>query len=250
MEVAPQKIGLFCDEAGKDTDRYLAVGGLIVSNDSVLAVRRSFDQRKRELSLNAEAKWNLTRKATLDKHRSLIQWTFELIAVGTLSFHCLLVDFQRFDHDLRDDGGKCESLKRMYFQLIMHRLCKKHGHDSKCYAYVDQAKELEGLDKMKYGLNSVANRKYGCSDSLRALEFRTSHDEPMLQINDLILGAICAQKNKRFESVDAGQYKANLSGFVLGKSGLHNYDSDTPKSRRDFSIWNLKSDFLKSSGGA
>lgn len=243
-----QKVALFCDEAGKASDRYLAVGGLVVSNKDVTRIRREFNSRKAELSISAEAKWNLTRKATLDKHRSLVLWAFSLIRKNDLHFHCLLVDFQRFDHNLRSDGGPNESLKRMYYQLILHRLCKKHGKDSLCYAYVDKANELQGLDSMKRGLNSDSNNKFGCSDPLRALEFKTSHDEPLLQLNDLILGAICAQKNRRFELEGSGQHKANLAGFVLGMSGLHNYDDDTPKSVTDFTIWNLKSQYLKGGG--
>lgn len=242
------KIALFCDEAGKDTDRYLAVGGVVVTQEDAPIIRAEFLRRKKELGLNAEAKWNFTRKSTLPKHVPLVRWAFELIRKRELLFHCLLVDFQRFDHDLRADGGKAESLKRMYYQLILHRLCKKHGRDYDLYAYVDQAKELKGLELMKRGLNSESNKRYKCVDALKAIEMRVSDTEPLLQINDMILGAICAQKNRRFEDAGAGQPKANFAGFVLGMSGLENYDKDTPPSVSDFTIWNLKSDKFR--GGA
>lgn len=198
--------------------------------------------------MTAEAKWNFTDKGKLEKYRSLVHWAFGLIRKRELLFHCLLVDFDRFDHGLRKDGGKAESLKRMYYQLILHRLCKKHGRQYDLYAYVDKSKELEGLENMKRGLNSEADRRFKCNKSLKAIEFRTSHDEPLLQINDLILGAICAHKNRRFDEKGAGQPKAHLAGYVLGKSGLLNYDSDTPASVNDFTIWVLKSGYLK--GGA
>jgi hypothetical protein len=248
MAAKPPKIALFCDEAGKDTDRFLAVGGLVVTQEDAPIIRAEFNRRKAGLRLNAEAKWNSTRKGTLDKHRELTQWAFERIRERELLFHCLLVDFQRFDHGLRPDGGKAESLKRMYYQLILHRLCKKHGRQYDCYAYVDEARELQGLERLKRGLNSDANRRYECQDSLKALEFRVSHTEPLLQINDLILGAICAQKNRRFEDPEAGQPKANFAGYVLGKSGLINYDTDTPREVSDFTIWNLKSQYLRGGG--
>lgn len=242
------KIALFCDEAGKDTDRYLAVGGVVVTQEDAPKIRDEFIRRKKLLGFNAEAKWNFTRKSTLPKHTSLVRWAFELIRKRELLFHCLLVDFQRFDHDLRVDGGKAESLKRMYYQLILHRLCKKHGREYDLYAYVDQAKELKGLDLMRHGLNSEADKRYRCNGALKTIEMRVSDNEPLLQLNDMILGAICAQKNRRFEEVGAGQPKANFAGFVLGRSGLENYDTDTPPSVSDFTIWNLKSDKFK--GGA
>lgn len=241
------KLALFCDEAGKDTDRYLAVGGLIVSHDDIARIRDGFVFRKNRLRMESEAKWNSTKKSNLEKHRALISWIFGLIEQGDLNFHCLIVDFQRFDHGLRVDGGKAESMKRMYYQLILHRLLKKHGRENDCYALIDKCNELDGLPKLQKGLNTASER-YKCKEPLKAIEFRDSAKEPLLQMNDLILGAICAHKNRRFEEPGAGQYKANLAGYVLGKTGLKDYDSNTPVTRKEFSIWNLDSQYMK--GGA
>ena len=246
VEITP-KLALFCDEAGKDTDRFLAVGGLLVAHSDVQAIRRELLQRKANLKLKKEAKWNATRKASLEKHRSLIDWTFDLIKKRELLFHCILVDFDKFDHSLRSDGGRAESMKRMYYQLILHRLLKNYGNRYDCYALIDKCNELSGLVNFQKGLNT-ASKRYGCDNALRAIEFRDSEDEPLLQMNDLILGAVCAQKNRRFEEAEAGQHKANLAGYVLGKFGLTHYDDNTPKGVDDLSIWNLKSDLMR--GGA
>lgn len=249
MVEQPPKLALFCDEAGKDTDRFLAVGGMVVAHKDVARIREGFAYRQRTLTLGKEAKWNSTKRGNLEKHRSVIDWIFELIEQGDLRFHCILVDFQRFDHGLREDGDKAESMKRMYYQLILHRLLKKHGSTSHCYALIDKCHELSGLQNLKAGLNSAA-RSYGCRDALRAIEFRESHKEPLLQMNDLILGAICAQRNRRFEEAGAGQFKANLAGYVLGKSGLNNFESNTPVSWTKFSIWNLASEHMRGGAGA
>ena len=242
------KLALFCDEAGKDTDRYLAVGGLVIAHSDVKRIRDEFVMRKKRLNITREAKWKLTTKGCLEKHRELVHWTFDLIRKRDLLFHCILVDFVRFDHDLRADGGRGESLKRMYYQLILHRLLKKHGQEYDCYALIDKCNELAGFPKFTKGLNSEANKRYKCADSLRAIEFRDSAGEPLLQMNDLILGAICAHKNRRFEEEGAGQPKSSLAGFVLGRSNLIDYEADTPRNADDFTIWNLKSAHMR--GGA
>lgn len=243
------KLALFCDEAGKDTDRYLAVGGLVVAHSDVAAIRAEFIRRKTALGLNKEAKWNATRKPTLEKHRSLIKWTFDLIRKRELLFHCLLVDFERFDHGLREDGGKAESMKRMYYQLILHRLLKKHGREYDCYALIDKCNELTGLERFRTGLNTDSKR-FKCDGALKVIEFRDSEKEPLLQMNDLILGAVCAHRNRRFEEAGAGQYKANLAGYVLGKFDLLNFDGDTPRAQDTLSIWNLKSEHMRGGAGA
>ncbi len=156
-----------------------------------------------------------------------------------------MVDFQRFDHDLREDGGKGESLKRMYYQLILHRLCRPHSDGQLLYALVDKANELDGLDELKKGLNSVCKSKYKQSgEQLRAIEFRDSKTEPLLQLNDIILGGICYQRNRRNEEQGLGQYKSNLAGYILGRFGYVDFDADTPRGQK-MSIWNFSSEYLK-----
>lgn len=235
-------MALFCDEAGKEPDRFLGVGGLVVTAGDTKAIKAEFARKKADLAINSEAKWNSTKKGNLDKHRELVHWTFQLIAAGQLRFHCLLVPSQRFNHNLREDGGKNESLKRMYYQLILHRLGTKHGKTHGLYVFPDKANELRGLDEMKRGLNSDLRNKYSLGmECVKAIEFPESHSEPLLQLNDLLLGAVCYQKNRKLEAESAGQPKANLAGFVLGRSGLKDYETDTPKAVTGFSVWNLKS---------
>lgn len=239
-------MALFCDEAGKESDRYLAVGGLVVSAFDAPIIRRNFERFIRSLNIRSEVKWNKTKGGTKDKYLSLVHYFFGCIDRGQIQFHCLLVDFERFNHDLREDGGRNESLKRMYYQLILHRLGKKHGQTCSLYAFPDKANELTGLDGMKWGLNSTLRRYHGCKgDPVKAIKFRNSETEPLLQLNDLILGGVCYQKNRRFEADDAGHPKANLAGYIMGRAGLLNYNVDTVKSARNFTIWNLKSEHLK-----
>lgn len=243
-----EHIALFCDEAGKDTDRYLAVGGLVIpSPKSSRIVVSAFNSVKFRQNISGEVKWNRTKKGNYEKYREVVDLVFRMAELGHLEFHCLLVDFQRFDHELREDGGRCESLKRMYYLLILHRLCRPHNEGQLLYALVDKANELVGLDGLKIGLNNVCKNQYGhTGNQLRAIEFRNSEKEPLLQLNDIILGAVCYQRNRRNEDAGAAQFKSNLAGYVLGRFGQLHFDDDTPRGQK-MSIWNFKSQNLKGS---
>jgi hypothetical protein len=178
------QVALFCDEAGKETDRFLAVGGLVITAEATDHVRNEMGRHFRRLGINSEMKWSKTRSGTKDKYQELVHFFFQLLDDNLISFHCLLVDFQRFDHGVRPDGSPQESLKRMYYQLILHRLCKKHPNCD-LYAFPDKANELQGLDRMKAGLNGDSRRRFNLQrDCLRAIEFRNSESEPLLQLND------------------------------------------------------------------
>jgi hypothetical protein len=244
----PQSMALFCDEAGKDTDRFLAVGGLIVSHDNATYLRQFFSKLKSELSLSTEVKWNKLDRGNKTKFQQIIHRSFYMIEQNRMQFHCILIDFDRFNHNLRKDGGKGESIKRMYYQLILHRLGKLHGESHRLFVFPDKCNELKGLTELKSALNIDIERKFGFRPGpLKAIELRDSQDEIFLQINDLILGAICYQKNKRYSDKSAGQAKANLAGDVLGLSALEHLDQNTPLTAKNFTVWNLQSAHLKGS---
>jgi hypothetical protein len=242
------QVALFCDEAGKESDRFLAVGGLVVTAANSKIIRSEMARHFDRLSIKSEMKWSKTRQGTKDKYQELVHFFFQLLDADLARFHCLLVDFQRFDHNLRPDGSRVESLKRMYYQLILHRLCKKH-RACDLYAFPDKARELTGLEEFQRALNRDSRKRFGIDrDCMRAIEFRDSETEPLLQLNDIVLGGVCYQKNKRFEDPDAGHPKANLAGYILGKTGLPHYDLNTPWGAEKFTIWNLKSQFLRGDG--
>lgn len=248
MSTSLEHVALFCDEAGKDTDQFLAVGGLILpSPEASRRVSESFTQLKGDCGIIGEVKWNNTKKGNYEKYRKVVDLVFSLAQKGQLEFHCILVDFQRFDHELRDDGGKGESLKRMYYQLILHRLCRPHANGQLLYALIDKANELDSLQDLKAGLNNVCKSKHGhTGEQLRAIEFRDSKAEPLLQLNDIILGGVCYQRNRRNEEKGLGQFKSNLAGYILGRFGYVDFDGNTPKGQ-SMSIWNFSSAYLKRS---
>ena len=246
--IKPKKLAFFCDEAGKDTDRFLAVGGLIVSDERSHLIHANIKWLIDQNDINTEIKWNKTKKGNFRKHKALVDYFFLCIERGWISFHVLFVDFQRFDHELKAGGNKAESLKRMYSQIILHRFGKHFGNDHDLYVFPDQAKELVGLNDMKERLNDNLSRKHKIhTDPIKAIEFRDSKKSLFLQFNDIVLGGLCYQRNWRHESVGAGQYKANLAGYIQGKSGIDDLTASTPRHKMNFSVWNFDSKNLRGS---
>lgn len=79
-----QNVAFFCDEAGKDTDRYLAVGGLIVpSPDSSRKVTTAFNKLVADHSISGEVKWNRAKKGNYEKYRKVVDLAFRWLNKGT-----------------------------------------------------------------------------------------------------------------------------------------------------------------------
>jgi len=217
-----------------------------VSETHTNYVKHNIDKFIRQSNITTEIKWNKTKKGNFAKHRALANFFFECIDREIISFHVIFVDFQRFDHKLKEGGNKDESLKRMYSQLIIHRFGKHFGKENNLYVFPDKAKELSGLEDMKERLNDKLDRDYDIkSNPIKCIEFRDSEKSVFLQFNDIILGGLCYQRNNRHDEEGVGRYKAALSGYIHGRSGINNLEGNTPKSNMKFSVWNFSSDKLK-----
>ncbi len=209
-------------------------------------IKRNIENLCTQNQINSEFKWSYTTKSKLRKYKPIADYFFECIEREWISFHVLFVDFQRFDHELRPDGNKNESLKRMYSQIIIHRFGKHFGSENNLYVYPDQAKELRGLDSMKAKLNDNLSSYHGIKSSpIKAIEFRNSEDHLFLQFNDIILGGLCYQRNRRHEESEAGRPKSNFAGYIHGRTGIPDLSCDTPRSKMNISVWNFDSDKLK-----
>jgi hypothetical protein len=69
---------------------------------------------------------------------------------------------------------------------------------------------------------------------------RDSKSDDLLQLNDVILGAVCAARNGRHLLAGGRESKAALARTVLERSGLETFERDSPRSVKRFSVWNLQ----------
>ena len=84
------QMALFCDEAGQETDRFLAVDGLVISSESASRVRDDTQRHFRRLGINSEMKRSKTRRGDVAECQELFYYIFQLIEDEVFRFHCLL----------------------------------------------------------------------------------------------------------------------------------------------------------------
>ena len=73
-------MALFWDEAGKETDRFLAVGGILIDPFNAQTVRRNLARFFANHGIVTELKWNKTKKSNRPKYQALADYFFGCIA--------------------------------------------------------------------------------------------------------------------------------------------------------------------------
>jgi hypothetical protein len=77
------------------------------------------------------------------------------------------------------------------------------------------------------------------TEPFRSIEPKNSKDSELMQINDIVLGAIGFQKNCYELKPDTRQSKKELAAFIAGKAGIANLKDSTDWRSKRFTIWNF-----------
>lgn len=234
-----QKYAFFADESDITNARYSMVGGTATSSAALRMIySRIFDLRKRH-NMYAELKWSKVSNQKIDAYRELIGLYFDMSEKGILAFHCATFDNHKWKHSLYNDSDRDIGLSKNYYQLILHRFIRFYGEQASLFVCLDKRHSSTKLPDLQRMLNAGAAKEYKLSfGPVTTLEARDSKKDDLLQINDVILGAMSSIKNGRHENTETRASKAELAKLVLVNSGLGSLSKDSPPQASKFTIWN------------
>lgn len=94
---------------------------------------------------------------------------------------------------------------------------------------------------MKIVLNRGMKRKLGIDKKpFVSIEPKNSKTSEIIQINDIILGAIGFQKNGYHLLAGARKAKIEISNYIALEAGLANLKENSSWGRMRFTIWNFR----------
>lgn len=239
----PQDYVFFADEAGISNDRFTVVGGLCVLSSSIPALHANIDAFRHEHNMHSELKWSKVSNQKSEQYKALIDLFFAMNNSNVFHFHAIVFDSHQVD--FKRIGGVHDNdkvLSRLYYQLLVHKFAKLYPNDvgmSVCLDHRNSSTPLEDLRRM---INATLARDHGIPHSpVKQLISQDSCDDDMLQLNDVILGAVCAARNGKHLLAEYRQAKRELAALVLEKSGLQSFETNSPPGVQRFTIWNFRS---------
>jgi hypothetical protein len=187
----------------------------------------------------SELKWSKVSNQKLEEYRQLVDIFFDFAERGAVAFRATTFDNHLWDHKRFNDSDPDLGISKLYYQMLLHQVVGPFGDLASLYICLDRRLSSTPLDDLHRMLNAGAGRDYGLTfGPVRVLMSQDSKKDDILQMNDVILGAVSAMKNERHKAHDARPAKTELSKYVLTKSCLKNYDSDSPAEKPMFGIWN------------
>jgi hypothetical protein len=217
----------------------MVAGGLAIRKARYHEIEHHIQSIKEAAHINSEMHWadykGGARRAAYEK---LVDFAFLLVNERQAALHILIAHFAAFNHKRKSPDDRCEtSVNRMYYQLAVHRLCNFYGQKCAIHIFPDAGKDSADLPNFRNMICADGYHKYKTiPNCIRSIEPQCSKRHNIIQMVDVVIGAIAAKRNDRKNVA----HKAELADYVLEKSGHGDWSRDTVKNARYFTVWNFK----------
>lgn len=214
----PKLLNIYCDESShleNDRQPVMGLGALTCPNNKVRDFARQIRDLKRQFGIadKQELKWVGVSPSNVEFYTAVVHLFFDS---KELQFRVVLADKRGLDLDAygltHDDW-----YYRIYFHLLT-RMLEQHN----CYEVYLDLKDTLGARKIRKLHRVLSNAMLDFDQTaVRRVELIRSHESALLQLTDILTGAVCYVKREGTSSeakraiVD---YIRKRSGFSLTKS--------------------------------
>lgn len=192
MNISKQQINIYCDESRHTSggDRYMVIGAIKCDRELKKDIVHQIHLLKQKHNTQGEFGWKRLSPNKKDFYFEILNIFLE----NEINFRCIVVDKEILNHDLFNDGDKELGFYKFYYLMLREML----EPNDEYHIYLDwqQNKEQNRFRDLKYFLQKKLQGKAKIS----CLEPVTSKNQPMIELTDLLIGAVGYEINERDSS--------------------------------------------------
>ena len=210
----------YCDESThlmNDGHPYMLIAYVSVAYPQIKQHKAYVKMLREKHKFKGEIKWSNVSKSQFEFYADVIDYFF----ATDLTFRSVIINKDQIDEG-RDDYSYQDFYYRMYYQLLHHKIQADYTYN----LYLD-IKDTNSQSKLKK-LSEVLNH----SQNIRNIQFIKSYESYLLQIADLLMGAI----NYHIRGLDKVIAKNKLIERIQSHTKIH-LDKSTPKSENKFNLF-------------
>jgi hypothetical protein len=169
----------YCDESchlEKDREPFMLIAYVSSAHNQVKLHSQNIRKAKAKHKILKEIKWSALSKSSYPLYSELIEYFF----ATDLQYRAIVIDKSRLKHQDFNQSHD-DFYYKMYFQLLSKKIVPDYNYN----IFLD-IKDTNSSKKMN-GLRDFLNRNYV---SVRNLQNIRSHESELLQLTDVITGAI------------------------------------------------------------
>ncbi|MFT5654397.1 MAG: hypothetical protein ACI9XU_000111 [Arenicella sp.] len=222
---------LYCDESRHTSDasqRYAVIGALQCPRSEKRSLVSSIHHLKAKYNAQGEFGWKRLSPNKAEFYQELLTL---FISSDALNFRCIVVDRSSLNHDEFNEGDSELGFYKLYYQMLVHWL--KPG--SSYFIYLDW-QQNSCTDRFSSLRQVLINKLIGRAN-IEALEPVESDTQPLVQLADLLIGAVGYHCNALDKLETASATKINFCRVLSESLERSDLTSPTYKSESKFNIF-------------
>lgn len=230
---------VYCDESRQTQDRYMVFGGIMVPETSVEPFNKAMALWRDAQNMHAELKWTKVSNQKLNEYKSLVDLFFSLAGKGQLHFRSVVFDTAQIDYKTYHKGSKELGFYKFFYQFLLHSFGAYVAKENRqLLVSFDQRNTKEKLSTFGLILSRGMRNRYKCrEDVVVNVEAVDSKKCNLMQVADVLMGAIGYQNNDCHLRPGARRAKIQLADYIAHKANLLSLKQNTPWRMKHFGIW-------------
>lgn len=239
-------LAVYVDESCADgRNRYLIHGALFLRGEQISPLRAAIDATVAGSGLADEVKWSGITRAKRAREIAVADHYFDGAADRSLAngrrFQCLVVDQHRLDVRGYHDGDRDVCFYKCLYNLLLKRIAEYALPGEDVHVVLDQRSTLRyDLADLLAVLNNAMLRDLGdLAPSVRTVTYRDSQTCRLLQLSDLLTGAVGFHQNGMHLRPGASEHKRAVAEHISAKARLASLQIENCWSKH-MGIWTLR----------
>lgn len=184
---------------------------------------------------HGELKWGKVSNSKLAAYGRTVKAFFDDPAFKTAHFHCLFVDTHEQNHREHNEGSREIGFNKEIYQLAT-KFARLYP-DRLFHLYPDYRDTNQRPEELRLILNRGRRKNRDARDwPFRRCHFRDSKETPLLQLVDLLMGAVAWDLNGHGLVEGASEAKTKLAAYILKRAGITRCAWGTSTSGK-FTVW-------------
>jgi hypothetical protein len=178
---------------------YTAIGATFLRNDAAKRLAGVIDKiaASNERFPVREFHWTDMQKVQLQQYLRLVALFMEEVHAKGLRYRCVLIENSKLKHREYSDGDADLGLLKLTFGPI-YAFASRFGPFNQYFVYPDKTTTKHPREAMIYALNNRVKTEFKVDcRPFRKVEPTSSDRSRLIQVTDVITGAIAYEKNKR-----------------------------------------------------
>jgi len=230
---------VFADESCQNAHHYMVLGALILPGTLVQEAETGLRQVLESHRMHGELKWTKVSRGKLPVYEEFVAHYFDVLVPRGAEFHSLILNCHGLNHRKFNNGDPDLGYNKFMFQLLFHRAAVPYGEYEKIVADLDSRNSNRNPYELETILNSASSRKFDRQPFTRVAH-RDSKGTRLLQLADLLTGAVAWHKNDHDAAENPSAAKCSLATTVANCAGRLRLGNETPKTERRMGVWNFR----------